>query len=86
MGDQGLPGRQEAHNAMDFGGFEGFSQRQWRQDCRELLGQHRLAGPRRTNQQPVVCCFTLVSQPSETVGPSSQKALTGYKEMARLTA
>ena len=52
--DQRLPRRKQSDDAVDFGCLQSFFQRQGRQDGRQSFGQHRLAGPRRTDEQHVV--------------------------------
>jgi hypothetical protein len=47
-------GRKFAHDAVNFGGFQGFFKAQRRQDGGQALGQHGLAGARRAHHEDVV--------------------------------
>src|SRR4051812_19881751 len=53
-GDQCLPRLQQSDNAMYFRGFEGFLEREWRQDCRQAFSQHGFAGARRSYKEHVM--------------------------------
>jgi hypothetical protein len=54
-GDEAVRGvEQEAADAVDLGGFDGFLQGHRRDDGRDALGEHRFAGAGRADEQDVV--------------------------------
>ncbi len=59
LAQEGLPRRQEAHDAVNPRSFQGLLEAQGRQDRRQALGQHGLAGPGRPHHKDIVapgCC------------------------------
>ena len=52
--DQGLAGFEQAHDAMDLGGFEGFIERERREDGGQAFGEHGLAGARGPDEQDIM--------------------------------
>src|SRR5256885_1263660 len=52
--DQSRTGRQQSRDAVDLGGLQSLTETERREDPRESLGEHRLAGSGRSDHKYVV--------------------------------